>query len=181
MGRLTITKAFEFDYAHRLHAQNVDPELSLGALNKCRRIHGHRGRIDVVLGADHTDPSGMVTDFGNLAVLKRFVNTYLDHRCLLDLADPMLQRLVGDRAREDLCVGDDPTPVGWVLDLDGLEDTPDCDYLASYVIVDFLTTSENLAAWVFRIAERIVARTGARIERVEWWETPTSRAIYAAS
>jgi len=79
MGRIRLTKEFDFEMAHALW--NYD-----GA---CRNIHGHSYRLFVTLigipVADSKDPKfGMVLDFKDLkALVKGPVVDFLDHSLVL--------------------------------------------------------------------------------------------------
>ena len=79
MGKIRVTKEFDFEMAHALW--NYD-----GA---CRNIHGHSYRLFVTLKgtpiADRTDPKlGMVLDFKDLKTLvKGPIVDFLDHSLVL--------------------------------------------------------------------------------------------------
>ena len=83
----TIAKQFQFDAAHHL------PSLPPG--HKCRRPHGHTYRVTVCLGASLLSGPGFVTDFADLAPLKEFLDTRLDHQDLNEVVDfePTSERL----------------------------------------------------------------------------------------
>ena len=89
-----ITKTFTFAAAHHL------PQLPDG--HKCRRPHGHNYAVTLVLEADHLDPCGMVTDYGDLDPVKQWIATDLDHRDLNEVLPCLptaewLARAVWDR------------------------------------------------------------------------------------
>jgi 6-pyruvoyltetrahydropterin/6-carboxytetrahydropterin synthase len=69
-----IGKQFTFDAAHHL------PGLPAG--HKCARMHGHSYAAEFVLAADRLTPPGFVTDFGDLAPIRKYIDTTLDHRDL---------------------------------------------------------------------------------------------------
>jgi len=79
MGKIRVTKEFDFEMAHALW--NYD-----GA---CRNIHGHSYRLFVTLMgtpiADRTDPKlGMVLDFKDLkTMVKGPIVDFLDHSLVL--------------------------------------------------------------------------------------------------
>lgn len=90
---LTITKAFEWDCAHRLY----------GHKGKCSAIHGHRYRAEFTVTADRLDELGMVIDFGDLkAVIGEWLDNNWDHSLLLAKNDPLIEALRGQCFR--LCV-----------------------------------------------------------------------------
>jgi 6-pyruvoyltetrahydropterin/6-carboxytetrahydropterin synthase len=57
---------------------------------KCRHLHGHNGRVDIELASDTLDARGMVMDFTEVKQqLQDWLDTELDHRMLLNRADPI--------------------------------------------------------------------------------------------
>ncbi len=79
-----IRQTFEFCYGHRL----------LGYEGKCRHLHGHNGRVEVVLESPRLDDRGMVVDFGELKrKLRTWVEQNLDHRMILRRDDPAAAKL----------------------------------------------------------------------------------------
>lgn len=72
-----ISKTFTFAAAHHL------PQLPLD--HKCRRVHGHNYAITFHLAAAELDDRGMVTDYGDLAPIARWIAADLDHRDLNDV------------------------------------------------------------------------------------------------
>jgi 6-pyruvoyltetrahydropterin/6-carboxytetrahydropterin synthase len=71
--RVTISKTFDFDAAHWL--------TGVPRGHKCRRLHGHTYRVEVVLSG-FTDKRGMVADYAEIAEAWKPVHELLDHRCL---------------------------------------------------------------------------------------------------
>lgn len=67
----TITKEFHFSAAHRLIGHP-----------KCGRLHGHNYVVTVELEALRL-VGGMVLDYGELDVIKRYIDDRLDHRYLV--------------------------------------------------------------------------------------------------
>ncbi|MGW9133528.1 6-pyruvoyl trahydropterin synthase family protein [Streptomyces sp. NPDC055681] len=86
-GRYRIGKRFTFEAAHQL------PGLPEG--HKCGRLHGHSYSVELVIEAESLVPPGFVTDFGDLAAVKRYLDTELDHRVLNDVlpVDPTSENL----------------------------------------------------------------------------------------
>jgi len=68
-----IHKEFTIDSAHYLEGHN----------GKCKTMHGHTYRIEVVVRSKILDEMGMVVDFG---VIKSLLNDQYDHRCLNDFS-----------------------------------------------------------------------------------------------
>jgi len=77
-----ITKEFHFSAAHQL------PNLPDG--HPCGRLHGHNYVVVVVLEADvmdvmgKPDPLPWVRDFGDLYIVRDYINDFLDHKNLND-------------------------------------------------------------------------------------------------
>lgn len=76
-GKFLIGKDFRFDAAHQLK--------SLGPGHKCARLHGHTYHVELLLTADELTGPGIVTDFGDLAPFRRFLEENLDHQFLNDV------------------------------------------------------------------------------------------------
>lgn len=71
-----ICKQFDFDAAHFL------TQVPEG--HKCRRLHGHTYRVDIVLVGE-PDARGMVMDYAEITGAWRAVHEMLDHRLLNDI------------------------------------------------------------------------------------------------
>jgi len=76
-----VTREIEFCYGHRL--LNYD--------GKCRHLHGHNGRAEIVLEAPELDTLGMLVDFGEIKnKVQRWIDDHLDHNMLLCREDPIV-------------------------------------------------------------------------------------------
>jgi 6-pyruvoyltetrahydropterin/6-carboxytetrahydropterin synthase len=76
-----VTKHIDFCYGHRL--LNYD--------GQCRHLHGHNGRVEIDIESDRLDGRGMVVDFSDIKrILKTWIDETLDHRMLLNKADPLV-------------------------------------------------------------------------------------------
>jgi len=197
MSRWSIHKAFEFDYAHRVHSQRLNAELSIDSCLACRHLHGHRGKVVVYLTSGELDDKGMVMDFKELNWFKKFLDDVLDHKMILDLNDPVLKTvypLFNGAGNEHFHYGPLDVDYGPNLDqylqyIDGSyykiwEDlyknlpTHDKEIYEGLVLVDFVPTSENLSKWLFEIVQRKLEGY-ATVEKIEFWETPKSCSIYS--
>lgn len=78
----TITKEFHFSAAHRLYG--------LPEGHQCGREHGHNFIVEVELQSDELNDVGFIVDYGDLAPLKRYIDTTLDHRHLNEVLGPAL-------------------------------------------------------------------------------------------
>ena len=103
MGKITITKKFEFCYGHFLPAYE----------GKCANFHGHNSTLEVEVD-DHNKVNnydGMVMDFGDLKkIVKEKIVDVLDHKNLNDLpmfasvaptAENIVQWVVRELTHED--------------------------------------------------------------------------------
>jgi 6-pyruvoyltetrahydropterin/6-carboxytetrahydropterin synthase len=95
----TVTQSIDFVYGHRL----------LRYKGKCAHLHGHNGRIEVLVAARTLDDQSMVADFSDVErVVRGFVDEQLDHKMLLHKDDPLVEVL--RRHDEPIFVMDsDPT------------------------------------------------------------------------
>jgi len=86
-----------FPYGHRL----------VGHSGGCGRLHGHNGRVEVVVAAEALDERGFVADFDEVdAALRAVLATRFDHRMLLHRDDPVIPHL--DAAGEDYVALEEP-------------------------------------------------------------------------
>ena len=80
----TVSREIDFCYGHRL----------LNYAGKCRHLHGHNGRVVIAFEASGLDSHGMVLDFSEIKrVVSRWIDENLDHRMVLDRADPAARAL----------------------------------------------------------------------------------------
>lgn len=88
-----IGKRFTFAASHQL------PGLAPG--HQCGRLHGHNYTVEVTLGARELVEPGFVTDFGDLAPFKIYLDETFDHRHLNDVlvAAPTSENLAAHLAR----------------------------------------------------------------------------------
>ena len=189
----TIDKSFDWCYGHRVHNQELNVEFtgSEGACLACRHLHGHQGKLKVMLEGDHLE-RGMVTDFKHLGWMKNFIDDVLDHKFIMDVNDPLLPHEAPEYMRTVYVSGDPTVPVRkeldtakcntfdegyWMPKLEFLpSDVPQAVYekYEGMVFVDFVPTSENLSAWLLGIAQKKMAKMNVKVVAVEFWETPKS-------
>ena len=73
----TISKQFHFSAAHQLfHLPDDHP---------CSRLHGHNYIVEIVLQSEAVDERGFVMDYGDLKLVKDYIDTTFDHRFLNDV------------------------------------------------------------------------------------------------
>jgi 6-pyruvoyltetrahydropterin/6-carboxytetrahydropterin synthase len=79
-----VSREIDFCYGHRL--LNYD--------GKCRYLHGHNGRAVITIESATLDERGMVLDFSDIKdVVSKWIDESLDHRMLLNKADPAIPLL----------------------------------------------------------------------------------------
>lgn len=194
----TIDKSFSFCYGHRVHNQRLDTKFTESgcACLACRHLHGHEGLVKVFLEEDtdstNVQDTGMVTDFKHLGWFKNFLDDTLDHKFIMDIQDPLF-------ADEFALVshGGAPHMKSLIEKAEGYY-VPNLDIVNEYnvkvhgafnmpkqsaiyekyegaIFVDFVPTSENLAAWLLRVVQqKMKDLPGVRVKAVEYWETPKS-------
>jgi len=196
----TIDKSFSFCYGHRVHNQRLDTQFTDNgdACLKCRHLHGHEGLIKVFLEEIETGvnirETGMVTDFKHLGWFKNFIDDVLDHKMILDIKDPLNQENLIWILNDDEEVDHSALiqfPEGyWIPDMskitESMQKWPEGDIESprnkairekyeGIVLVDFVPTSENIAAWLLGIAEaKMLLLPNVKVVAVEYWETPKS-------
>ena len=73
----SITKDFYWSASHQLGG--------LPAAHPCSRVHGHNYVARIQVAAEKLDETGFVVDFGDLSVVRDYIDTQLDHRHLNDV------------------------------------------------------------------------------------------------
>jgi 6-pyruvoyltetrahydropterin/6-carboxytetrahydropterin synthase len=172
-----IDKEFHFEMGHRVWAQKLDhAHLSISTDCACKHLHGHSYAIKVLLGADELDQSAMVTDFKNLNFIKEFVDDVLDHKFMIDVNDPLFTRVTGFKKPEGFEVADF-TNLGSLLLSNGVKDFRDDDLIDSFVLVNFVPTSENICKYLKEYAQKTIGDV-ATVTALELWETKKSHCKY---
>lgn len=98
--RISLTKTIDFEAAHWL------PCFPEG--HKCRRMHGHSFKVDVVLEGEMDESQGYLMDFGQVKQIITPVRDQLDHYLLNDIPGletptaEMLAKWIFDRLKPDL-------------------------------------------------------------------------------
>ena len=180
-----IDKTFEFEYSHRVWAQQLNKEYSVDDKCICRFLHGHHAKVHIFLESIQLDNQSMVTDFKHLNWLKQFFDKYLDHKFICDVNDPYLSKwmepLFGNELPQyvPVIVPNTVMVAGHTLNLSTVaQNTADYEIGESFVLVNFIPTSENLAKWFYDITSFKMANLGVKVSRVDFWETPKSRSSY---
>lgn len=171
-----IDKEFSFEMGHRVWAQKLPHQhLSITTDCACKHLHGHSYTIKVFLGADKLDDSSMVTDFKNLNFMKRFVDDVLDHKFMIDINDPNFEIITGIHPS----VVSNATNFSNLTDFIKDEDPDKLLHHTSFVLVDFVPTSENICKYLKLYAQEFIGDI-ANVVALELWETKKSHCRYEA-
>ena len=170
-----ISKEFDFCYGHRVWSQTLNIDFSLDACLKCRHLHGHQGKVIVYLESNELNNS-MVTDFKHLNWFKAFLDDVLDHKFILDINDPLFSTLVPNIKKEDFIKFDEGY---FSINLTNFKNE-ELELYESYVVVDFVPTSENLSAWFLKIVQEKMNGLNIKVSKIEFLETPKSKSTFYA-
>ena len=153
---MVVSKEIQLDYGHTLPNH----------FSFCNQIHGHRARVVAYvegevspLGGDSSQ--GMVVDFKFLkAVMMEKVHDVLDHGFAVWEGDTEEIKALGGFAGEEVST---------------------LDFIRArnrkVLVTTDPPTAETLAKWAFDQIKPTIP-FGLTLVRVEWWETPSSCAIY---
>jgi 6-pyruvoyltetrahydropterin/6-carboxytetrahydropterin synthase len=182
-----IEKLFNFAYGHRVWSQTLDSVYSIDSCLACRHLHGHEGQIAV--GLKHSGlKGGMVTDFKHLNWFKEFVDDVVDHKFIIDINDPAFNRITGKNPSHvkyrQTVVDSASSSIGYLPLIASMteefteDDEVSNEITESFVIVNFVPTSENLSKWFFNIVKEKMAKFELEIAYIKFNETPKSMAVY---
>lgn len=170
-----ISKEFDFCYGHRVWTQALDFEFSLDSCLMCRHLHGHQGKVIVYLKASELKNS-MVTDFKHLNWFKKFLDDVLDHKFIIDINDPLFPILIPNIKKENLITFKEGYKT---IDLKGFENEF-LELYESYIVVDFVPTSENISSWLLKIVQEKMKKINVKVSKIEFLETPKSKSTFYA-
>lgn len=74
----------EIPFAHRQHRHD----------GHCAQIHGHNWSFTFTFGCERLDECGFVVDFGKLKPLRSWIEENLDHACVFNQDDPLLDDFI---------------------------------------------------------------------------------------
>ncbi len=176
-----IDKEFHFEMGHRVWAQELKHNhLSLSTECSCKHLHGHSYVIKVFLSAYQLDDSSMVTDFKNLNFMKDFVDNVLDHKFMIDINDPNFDLITGVGVDVHEGISVDSLSFRNFTNLATLCATSNeriALHRSSFVLVDFVPTSENMCRYIKTYAQSMLGEV-AVVSAVELWETKKSHCRY---
>ena len=174
---------------------------------KCRFLHGHQAEVILSATCTELE-NGMVTDFKHFGWIKDFLDQQVDHKFIMDMNDPWIANIINAKplilmdedgttqvltalsVSQPLNTTDGrkltASPViipgtehvaGFTIDVEKLSG-PEREFYEGFFFVDFTPTSENLCKWLFECVDDKMNKINARISKVVWCETPTSKAVY---
>ncbi len=84
MGHVLLTKRIEFSAAHRYHNDRWDPERNRAVFGPCNNApgHGHNYLLEVTVGGDVDEQTGMVVNLYDLKQVLKAVLEEFDHKHL---------------------------------------------------------------------------------------------------
>lgn len=171
-----LNKSFDFCYGHRVYSQDVVEKYSGSPECPCHRIHGHQGNVTIHMQTESLDSRGFVIDFKELNFVKKFIDTYVDHRFVISTLDPNFATIVGEELQqlqlENVYMLDDIIVGQRVVNPNS--------HTESFLIVDFNPTSEELAKWIYDNVTKVIEQSPfeCSVEKVVWSETPKTSATY---
>jgi len=122
----------------------------------CRNLHGHRYKAEIcvegnLVNMKGSSKEGMVVDFGDVKkIAMKHIHDVLDHGFMVWEKDKLLVSFF--KKNKSL----------------------------KHIIVPFIPTSENIAAWIFLTLDKHLkdrSKTGLKLYSIKLWETPTSSAL----
>ena len=171
-----ISKQFNFCYGHRVWSQELIEGFSEDSKCACRHLHGHNANVNICLTSDELNAQGMVTDFKHLGWFKKWLDDYIDHKFIVDINDPLLAKFVNNLPLED-CYFEKRFIAQKISYNDHLDEHLQ-EYYDSFVIVDFIPTSENFSKWLCEIVDYKMSQINVRVVKIEFFETPKSKSVY---
>jgi len=207
---ILISKSFEFDFGHRVWTQTLDPSFSITDQCVCKRLHGHRGKVEIYLKANNLvsetkliQQTGLLTDFKHLNFVKALIDEVIDHKTLIHVEDPFLHKFIEfdpTYIYTSMILNTKKTLISYnVLDTierirsymdnkDGMilvsivpeskVDNETKNWLESFVITNFVPTAENIAKFFYEYVSTKFKGTNIVCDKVIFYETPKSKAIY---
>lgn len=169
-----ISKEFDFCYGHRVWSQNLNAKFSLDEKLVCRHLHGHQGKIKIYLEANKLKNS-MITDFKHLNWFKKFVDDNIDHKFILDINDPLFSNLLKDFYENDKIINLIKMNENYFIPNIKTLDNPSTalvELYESYILVDFVPTSENISSWIHSIVQEKMRELDVIVSKVQFFETP---------
>lgn len=146
-----VSKKFTFDAAHRLRKDYP---------GKCRFIHGHTYTVEIEVAQDEgaLNEYDFVIDFGDLDVVKKWINETMDHKFIISTDDPIYKAAKTAEGRADLL------------------STFDIRF-EDFCPIEGNSTAENIASHIFWYTKlALKAFPHVKLYAVTVWETPKCKA-----
>lgn len=182
-----ITKDFtDIHYGHRVWTQKLRESLCAAGDTACacRHLHGHSGAASITVEAGELNDQGMVCDFKELGFMKDFLNTYFDHRFVVDINDPAFATITGIDPEMFDAISSPVVVHGVLLGhefnmncIDAL--SPQREVMEGFFVVNFIPTSESIVKYLYDFATAVLEPYGIRVVEAKWKETEKSEAVYA--
>ena len=118
-------------------------------------------------------------DFLELGFVKQFIDEVLDHKFILDLSTPNFKIITSlpDKHMLDLRAQIERKGYCQVGDSFRAPDDGMQEHWESFVVVDFVPTSENICKWLHGLFQAQLG-TIANVSAIELWETAKSHCRY---
>ncbi|MDQ8202048.1 6-carboxytetrahydropterin synthase [Pelagicoccus sp. SDUM812003] len=84
----------DIPFAHRQHLHD----------GHCAQIHGHNWTFTFTFGCEKLDECGFVVDFGKLKPVRNWIEENLDHACVFNRDDPLLEDILAINQRSGVQV-----------------------------------------------------------------------------
>lgn len=107
-GNFRVGVQFGFSYGHRLFNSHA---------GKCRNIHGHNAKVEVIVEGNLQSASGMVFDFGRLKGIARDIANVFDHCLILNEKDVELRQALRNRGLKLYIFEGEPTAENLAIDI----------------------------------------------------------------
>ena len=177
-----ISKSFDFCFGHRVAVQQLDSKFSMDNKCACRHLHGHQGKVIVHFSGNDLNDQSMITDFKHANWLKVFLDKVMDHKFLVDMADPFLTTFMLERleyTNEPLLVKSKCGSYRYVNPKAYKNKIPfEHEIYEGLIIVEFVPTAENFSKWLFEIVNEKMLEIGVNTSKVEFYETPKCKSVY---
>ncbi len=163
-----IEKTYEVATTHRVFNQKLDFEkCAIGMTRQpCKNFHAHGGIYTIRVQSDELVNS-MVIDFNNLKTIKKSLDEYVDHRCMISRMDPLCDFLI-NKAYAEVFGSDRDLQMELIEDMSTEHDkvwrvkfpegtdfeNPLVQLLDSYTVVSFNSTSEHIARWMYHVVQK---------------------------
>lgn len=180
-----LSKKYEIAYGHRIMTQKLDEQWTSNTVCKCKRIHGHNAKITLNLKtAKDPETEHYAIDFNHFEPFKKILEN-LDHKYIVFYKDYEFWNMfkVGPSIIEYF-EKHNFEPLNFKQYRE-VQKPPVLEFLASenllfdFYIVNFVPTSENLAAYLHKKAYKIFSKLPAFFDiEIKFSETGSSEVLF---